>query len=200
MWCLDTFSVAPTKQGKVGWEIGALEEWMSCALCSTYRSRLRIASLRKARHQKRSCHVCVLAVNLEEMLMFPQIQGRQTGELELGSAQQGKEACNGWMGWVLRIHLYGLPIPASWHNWRWDGSHLEIGSWTRKGIKETPTSRRSLNLGRGWPINKLYIESRNYLIGLTAWYDPDYMFETKVKWGLVNTRYMPDSWEFTWQL
>lgn len=50
-----------------------------------------------AGHQKWSSHVSVFAMSLEEVLMFPTIQGRLRSELEIRSAQQGREACSRWV-------------------------------------------------------------------------------------------------------
>lgn len=50
-----------------------------------------------AGHQKWSGHVSAFAMNLEEVLMFPTIQGRLRSELEIRCAQQGKEAGSRWM-------------------------------------------------------------------------------------------------------
>ena len=119
------------------------------------------------------------------MLIVPQIQGRH--RVRICSAEQRSmqlmDAKDEFI-WASYTRVPTQVIPGL--------CHPEMGSWTRKGIKETPTCRKSLNPGRGLPINEIYVESRNYSIGLSSWYDPDYLSETKVKWGLVNTCHIPD--------
>ena len=119
------------------------------------------------------------------MLIVPRIQGRH--RVRICSAEQRSmqlmDAKDEFI-WASYTRVPTQVIPGL--------CHPEMGSWTRKGIKETPTCRKSLNPGRGLPINEIYIESRNYSIGLSSWYDPDYLSETKVKWGLVNACHIPD--------
>ena len=127
----------------------------------------------------------MFAVNLEEMLIVSQIQGRHRDRI-CSAGQRSMQLMDAKDEFIQASYtrvptqlILGL-------------CHPEIGSWTRKGIKETPTCRRGLNPGRGLSINEIYIESRNHSIGLNAWYDPDYLSETKVKWGLINTCHIPD--------
>ena len=100
-------------------------------------------------------------MNLEEMLIVPQIQGKH--RVRICSAEQRSmqlmDAKDEFI-WASYTRVPTQVIPGL--------CHPEMGSWTRKGIKETPTCRKSLNPGRGLPINEIYIESRNYSIGLSS--------------------------------